>query len=56
MSAEAPESARARLRWAVNSGAWQPLGGADGDEWRYVLSLVPPVRGHMPAPVRATHA
>ena len=44
MPAEHPEAARARLRWAVNIGAWQPCGGAEGSEWRFLESLLPPVR------------
>lgn len=30
-----------RLRWAVNSEEWQPPGGADGPEFRFLLSLIP---------------
>lgn len=42
--AEEPEAARARLRWAVNVGAWEPLGGAEGQEWRFLTGLLPAVR------------
>ena len=45
MLAEDCEATRAaRLRWAVNVGAWQPCGGAEGPEWRFLTSLLPPVR------------
>ena len=47
MAAEHPEAARARLRWAVNIGAWQPCGGAEGPEWRFLASLLPTVRSHV---------
>eukprot|EP00443_Scrippsiella_acuminata_P000189 CAMPEP_0115325820 /NCGR_PEP_ID=MMETSP0270-20121206/83227_1 /TAXON_ID=71861 /ORGANISM="Scrippsiella trochoidea, Strain CCMP3099" /LENGTH=203 /DNA_ID=CAMNT_0002746053 /DNA_START=1 /DNA_END=609 /DNA_ORIENTATION=+ len=29
-----------RLRWAVNSTEWQPLGEHDGPEFRYLLELI----------------
>ena len=44
MPAEHPDAARARLRWAVNVAAWQPSGGAEGLEWRFLAGLLPAVR------------
>ena len=47
MHAEQPEASRARLRWAVNVGAWQLCGGAEGSEWRFLESLLPTVRSRV---------
>ena len=48
MEAESAGAARARLRWAVNTTAWQPQGEAAGDEWRFLLALLPAVRSSPP--------
>lgn len=31
----------ARLRWAVDVHRWEPEGGADGDEFAFLLSIIP---------------
>lgn len=43
---EAPDSfwggsSCARFRWAVNVGRWMPQGGAEGEEFKMLLSLLP---------------
>jgi hypothetical protein len=47
MAGESAETARTRLRWAVNTSAWQPQGGADGEEWRFLAALLPQARARL---------
>lgn len=57
MAGESAETARTRLRWAVNTSAWQPQGGADGEEWRFLAALLPQARARgCGAPPRAVRA